>query len=148
LTCAGEAAGATHHRDQGRAADLADAGQRASQPARVGPPVAVLTPGGVTGQLGLDRAEPPAAAAGVDHRLVGVREGGEVGDELTGVTKLTKVSVSVTPSDRGWREIEIIGGLRPTAVKNEMGARLATPPTETVLTQPIARGMMLPISSL
>jgi hypothetical protein len=41
-----------------------------------------------------------------------------------------------------------IGGLRPTAVKNEMGARFATPPAEAVLTHPMARGRMLPISSL
>jgi hypothetical protein len=70
--------------------------------------------------------------------LVGVRKGGEVGDELTGVTNVDEGVLSVTPSDRGWRDSEIIGGLRPTAVKNEMGARLVTPVAETVLTQPIA----------
>jgi hypothetical protein len=61
---------------------------------------------------------------------------------------LTKVSLSVCPSERGCSEIETIGGLRPTAVKNETGAILPTPSLDTVLTQAIARGKMLPISSL
>jgi hypothetical protein len=38
--------------------------------------------------------------------------------------------------------------LRPTAVKNETGAILPTPSLDTVLTQAIARGKMLPINSL
>ena len=37
---------------------------------------------------------------------------------------------------------DTIGGLRPTAVKNEIGARFATPAVDTVLTQPMARGTM------
>ncbi len=61
---------------------------------------------------------------------------------------LTNVSFSVTPSERGCSVIETIGGLRPTAVKNEIGARLATPSLDCVLTQPMARGRMEPISSL
>jgi hypothetical protein len=61
---------------------------------------------------------------------------------------LTNVSLSVTPSIRGCSDSDTFGGLRPTAVKNEIGARLATPSTESVLTQAIARGTMLPISSL
>ena len=53
---------------------------------------------------------------------------------------MTNVSLSVSPSERGCIEIEIIGGLRPTAVKNEIGARFATPSVESVLTHAIARG--------
>jgi hypothetical protein len=54
----------------------------------------------------------------------------------------------VTPSDRGCIEIDTIGDLRPTAVKNEIGARFATPSWESVLTHAIARGRIEPISSL
>src|SRR4030088_3603840 len=61
---------------------------------------------------------------------------------------LTSVSFNVTPPDRGCRLSDTTGGLRTTPVKNEIGARLATPSWDSVLTQPIARGMMLPISSL
>ena len=61
---------------------------------------------------------------------------------------LTKVSFSVSLSERGWMDSEIRGGLRPTQVKNEMGAMLGTPSVESVLTQAIGRGMMLPMSNL
>ncbi|KRE46111.1 hypothetical protein ASG92_11875 [Arthrobacter sp. Soil736] len=60
----------------------------------------------------------------------------------------TLVSLRVLPSERGCSEMDTIGGFRPTAVKKEMGARLATPSSEMVLTQAIARGMMLPMRSL
>lgn len=60
---------------------------------------------------------------------------------------LVKVSLS-SPVLRGCMVSDTIGGLRPTAVKKEMGARLATPSVETVLTHAIARGTMLPMSSL
>lgn len=63
-------------------------------------------------------------------------------------TMLTKVSFGVTPSACGCSVIETMGGFLPTAVKNEMGARLATPLADTVLTQATGRGMILPISSL
>ncbi|GAA4856244.1 hypothetical protein GCM10023403_20240 [Pseudonocardia benzenivorans] len=52
------------------------------------------------------------------------------------------------PSDRGCIVMDTIGGLRPTHVKKEMGARFATPSTDIVLIHPIGRGTMLPISSL
>jgi len=61
---------------------------------------------------------------------------------------LTKVSFRVTPSDFGCRVRQTIGGLRPAPVKKEIGARLATPTVDTLLIQPIARGNILPISSL
>jgi len=61
---------------------------------------------------------------------------------------LTKVSFSVTPSDRGCRLMDSIGGMRPTTVKNEMGAMLPTPSVEVVLTQAMGRGRTLPIRSL
>lgn len=60
---------------------------------------------------------------------------------------LTNVSFSV-PSDRGCRVRDTIGGTRLTTVKNEIGARLATPDDDRVLTQPIARGVTAPMSSL
>ena len=61
---------------------------------------------------------------------------------------LTNVSLSVTPSDRGCREIDSTGGIRPTTVKKDTGAMLPTPVVELVLTQAIARGNTLPMSSL
>ncbi len=54
----------------------------------------------------------------------------------------------MTQSEGGWSENDTMGGFRPTAVKNEMGARFATPLRDCVLTQPIARGRMEPINSL
>jgi len=60
----------------------------------------------------------------------------------------TNVSFSVTPSARGCIVSETTGGWRPTTVKNEIGARLATPLWDTVLTHAIARGTTLPTSSL
>ena len=61
---------------------------------------------------------------------------------------LTKVSLRVTPSERGCRLIDRIGGKRPTTVKNEIGAILPTPVVEAVLTQAMARGSTLPMRSL
>src|SRR5271154_849389 len=61
---------------------------------------------------------------------------------------LTKLSLSVTPSDRGCIVSETLGGLRLTTVKKEIGARLATPVLDNVLTHAMGRGMTLPISSL
>lgn len=61
---------------------------------------------------------------------------------------LTNVSLSVTPSDLGWRLIDRMGGIRPTTVKNETGAMLPTPVVDSVLTQAMALGRMLPMSSL
>ncbi len=53
---------------------------------------------------------------------------------------LTKVSLRVTPSERGCRVIDRTGGNLPTTVKNETGAILPTPSVELVLTQAMARG--------
>ena len=61
---------------------------------------------------------------------------------------LTKVSLSVTPSERGCRVIDRTGGNLPTTVKNDTGAILPTPVVELVLTQAIARGSTLPMRSL
>jgi hypothetical protein len=61
---------------------------------------------------------------------------------------LTKVSLSVTPSERGCRVTDSTGGNRPTTVKNDTGAMFPTPSGEAVLTQAIARGSTLPMSSL
>src|SRR6516164_6275696 len=61
---------------------------------------------------------------------------------------LTKLSLSVTPSDRGCIVSESRAGLRPTTVKNDIGARLATPVWDNVLTHAMGRGITLPISSL
>jgi hypothetical protein len=61
---------------------------------------------------------------------------------------LTSVSFSHRRSDRGWIVRLTIGGLRETAVKNEKGARFATPSADSVDAQPIALGTMLPINSL
>src|SRR5271155_397523 len=61
---------------------------------------------------------------------------------------LTKVSLSVTPSDRGCSVIDSTGGYLPTTVKNDTGAMLPTPVGDAVLTQAIARGTTLPMSSL
>ena len=55
----------------------------------------------------------------------------------------TNVSFSVTPSARGCIVSETTGGWRPTTVKNEIGASLATPLWDTVLTHAIARGATL-----
>lgn len=60
---------------------------------------------------------------------------------------LTSVSFSI-PSDRGCRVRDTIGGIRLTTVKNEIGARLATPDDDKVLTHPIARGVTAPMRSL
>ena len=59
-----------------------------------------------------------------------------------------KVSFRVTPSERGCRVIDRTGGNRPTTVKNETGAMFPTPSVEAVLTQAMARGRTLPMSSL
>jgi len=61
---------------------------------------------------------------------------------------LTKVSLRVTPSERGCSVIDRTGGNLPTTVKNETGAILPTPEVELVLTQAMARGSTLPIRSL
>ena len=61
---------------------------------------------------------------------------------------LMNVSLSVTPSDRGCKLMQTMGGFRPAPVKKEIGARFATPSFDRVLIQPIARGVMLPIRSL
>ena len=61
---------------------------------------------------------------------------------------LTKVSLSVTPSERGCRVIDRTGGNLPTTVKNDTGAMLPTPVVELVLTQAMARGSTLPMRSL
>jgi hypothetical protein len=61
---------------------------------------------------------------------------------------LTNVSLRVTPSERGCRVIDNIGGNRPTTVKNDTGAMLPTSVVERVLTHAMARGKMLPMRSL
>jgi hypothetical protein len=50
------------------------------------------------------------------------------------------------PSALGMIVSEIIGGATHTTVKNENGARLATPRTLTVDAQPIGRGTTAPMS--
>src|SRR4051812_27189202 len=46
------------------------------------------------------------------------------------------------PSRRFTTENTTVGGCAPTPLKNENGARFGTPPGESVLTQPIGRGVM------
>nr|WP_226378589.1 hypothetical protein [Pseudonocardia oceani] len=80
-------------------------------------------------------------------RLVGVRQRDEVVQNSPVPRMFTNVSFS-SPSERGCIDSDTTGGTRPTTVRNEIGARFATPVVDTVLTQPITRGRTLPMRSL